>query len=119
MGILGELEQKVMEVLWHADGPRSVRDVHTVLSDARELAYTTVMTVLDRLAKKGTVERERDGRQWLYAPAQSRDSLIADEIVELLAGTSDERRAVLTEVLARLAPGDRDWLLTQRPSAGE
>lgn len=110
MAVLGELEQKVMEVLWHAPGPRSVRDVHDVLTTSRELAYTTIMTVLDRLAKKGVVERERDGRQWLYVPARSRATLIAEEIAELLEGTVEERRAVLTEVLARLSPDDRAWV---------
>ncbi|GAB3622802.1 BlaI/MecI/CopY family transcriptional regulator [Mariniluteicoccus endophyticus] len=112
MAILGDLEQKVMEVLWHAPGPRSVRDVHDVLTTSRDLAYTTVMTVLDRLAKKGIVARERDGRQWLYVPAHSRAALIADEILELLEGTPGERRDVLTEVVGRLDPADREFLRT-------
>ncbi|GAB3706372.1 BlaI/MecI/CopY family transcriptional regulator [Mariniluteicoccus flavus] len=110
MAILGELEQKVMDVLWHAAGAQSVREVHGVLTGTRDLAYTTVMTVLDRLARKGLVERERDGRQWIYVPAQSRETLVADEVLELLGDDTDERRAVLAELVRRLDPADRQWL---------
>ena len=73
MNSLGELERRVMDRLWATPGPQSVRDVHLALSAERDLAYTTVMTVLDRLAKKALVRRTRDGRAYLYEPAQGRD----------------------------------------------
>ena len=57
MAIFGELETAVLNVLWAQEKPMRVRDVHEVLTRDRELAYTTVMTVLDRLAKKHVVER--------------------------------------------------------------
>ena len=51
--VRGELEQRVMVLLWQAGEPLSVVDVQGLLARDRDLAYTTVMTVLDRLAKKG------------------------------------------------------------------
>jgi len=53
--LLGELERRVMEHLWNTPHPQTVHEVHAVVSVRRELAYTTVMTVLRRLADKGLV----------------------------------------------------------------
>jgi predicted transcriptional regulator len=92
----GELEQAVMDILWSRAEALSVRDVHELLTPERDLAYTTVMTVLDRLAKKGLVVRNLDGRAWLYRPAQSRAAEVAAEVLELLSRLSDKER---TEVL--------------------
>lgn len=92
---LGDLERAVMDVLW--DGP-ATGDGMTVREVAeagplheRGLAYTTVMTVLDRLAGKGMVERERDGRAWRYRPAASREAHIARLMLDALdlAGSRD------------------------------
>jgi predicted transcriptional regulator len=87
---LGELERAVMDVLWDRSAPATVRDVADALSD-RELAYTTVMTVLDRLAGKGMVERERAGRAWRYRPAAAREAYIAGLMLDALelAGSRD------------------------------
>jgi predicted transcriptional regulator len=111
MAVLGELESRVMDVLWHVADPWSVREVHTRLAAERDLAYTTVMTVLDRLAKKGLVGRVRDGRQWLYSPAQSREGLIAGEVLELLGTDQEDRRAVLEQIVRRLPAADRGVLV--------
>lgn len=68
-----------MELLWAADGPRSVRDVLDALNAGRRpaLAYTTVMTVLARLAEKGVLGRTPAGRGYVYAPAVSDEAGIA------------------------------------------
>lgn len=76
-----------MDVLWDvvpgtSDGV-TVREVADAL-DGRELAYTTVMTVLDRLAGKGMVQREREGRAWRYRPAASREAHIAQLMLDAL-----------------------------------
>ena len=63
MNRLGELERAIMDVLWDSVEPLTVRQVGLRLTN-RELAHTTVMTVLDRLAKKGFARRQRDGRAW-------------------------------------------------------
>ena len=83
---LGDLEREVMTQLWGSAEPLSVRQVHERLR-ARDLAYTTVMTVLDRLAKKGVVTRERDGRAWLYAPVQTREQMTAGVMLDALSDT--------------------------------
>ena len=91
-----------MELLWSHRAPMSVRDVHDALVRQRDLAYTTVMTVLDRLSKKGIAHRELEGRAWLYSPAKSRVELFSTEIRELLdALPEDERQDVLRLVSAR------------------
>lgn len=54
-----------------------MRQVHDRFEGEREIAYTTVMTVLDRLSKKSLVTRERDGRAWRYLPAATREALTA------------------------------------------
>ena len=86
VAVLGDLEQHVMAVLWRAGASLSVRDVHERLHYARDVAYTTVLTVLDRLAKKGTVERTLDGRAWLYRSTKSCVDLHVEEILGLLGG---------------------------------
>jgi len=72
-----------MDVLWDRGAPATVRDVSDALHD-RGLAYTTVMTVLDRLAGKGMVERERTGRAWSYRPAAPREAYIARLMLDAL-----------------------------------
>lgn len=104
MNSLGELERSVMEELWAARVPQSVREVHAVLSGRRDLAYTTVMTVLDRLAKKGLVRRERDGRAYLYTPEQTRDELVAELMHTALEGDADDRTAALVAFVSRVSP---------------
>src|SRR5699024_12807452 len=73
---LGDLERSVMDVLWNG-GSYTVREIHSVLSQERDLAYTTVMTGLDRLARKGVADRERVGRSWRYTAAASHAELSA------------------------------------------
>jgi predicted transcriptional regulator len=94
VGRLGELERAVMEVLWDRGEPSVVRDVVRALA-SRDLAYTTVMTVLDRLEKKGVVRRERDGRAWRYEPTSNREGYIAQLMLDALDLTGD-RSAALT-----------------------
>ncbi len=83
-----------MEVLWAHDGPVSVRAVHAALDD-RGLAYTTVMTVLTRLANKNVVKRTRQGRAWLYEPAAGREAYVADLMLEALELSGDRGSALV------------------------
>lgn len=104
VAVLGDLEQHVMAVLWRAQRSLSVREVHEMLHYSRDVAYTTVMTVLDRLSKKGVVERRIDGRAWLYTSPKSCVDLHVDEILALLAGCGEGHgRAILAAVEARLS----------------
>ena len=74
---LGELERAIMDVLWESRDPLTVRQVSGALTE-RDLAHTTVMTVLDRLAKKGFARRERDGRAWRYRAAETREAYVTE-----------------------------------------
>ncbi len=67
--LLGDLERAIMAVVWQHDEV-SVRQVHEALED-RDLAYTTVMTIMSRLAEKGILERRKEGRAFIYRPAHS------------------------------------------------
>lgn len=71
-GLLGPLETDVMEIAWGL-GDATVRDVHAELADSREIAYTTVMTTMTRLAAKGLLLRDTSGLAHRYRPAMSRD----------------------------------------------
>lgn len=103
---LGDLERAVMEQLWGVPEPQSVRDVHAAITQDRDLAYTTVMTVLDRLAKKGLVNRAREGRAYIYAPAQSRDQLVAEVMHTALEGDEADRSAALVAFVGKVTPSE-------------
>jgi predicted transcriptional regulator len=80
-----------METLWDAgDSWMTVREVHDTLAEKRDIAYTTVMTVLDRMAGKHLVEREREGRAWRYRPTQSRGAMTAEVMRQALGEFAQE-----------------------------
>lgn len=101
---LGELERSVMDLLWSADEPQTVRQVHEALSVHRDLAYTTIMTVLQRLAKKDLVVQHRDDRAHRYAPTRGRDELVAGLMVDALdqAADSGSREGALVHFVERV-----------------
>jgi predicted transcriptional regulator len=102
---LGDLEREIMTQLWDAGEPLTVRQVHERLSAERDLAYTTVMTVLDRLAKKGVVTQERADRAYRYLPAQSREEMTASLMLDALGTAPDDvRDAALAHFVGRLGP---------------
>jgi len=102
---LGDLEREVMTQLWNAGEPLTVRRVHELLSRDRDLAYTTVMTVLDRLAKKGVVTQQRADRAYRYAPAQTRAEMTAALMLDALSAAPDGvRGAALARFVGRLDP---------------
>lgn len=78
----GPLELRVLDALWGRPRPASVREL---LPAFRNVAYTTVMTTLDRLYRKGILTRERSGRAFSYRPAHSRDELVASLASSALA----------------------------------
>lgn len=97
-----------MELLWAARAPMSVAEVHAKLTEERELAYTTVMTVLDRLAKKHLVDRELINRAWQYRPRGTQAEVIARDMARLLDGVPTEVRDEALRLLdAELAQAAR------------
>ncbi len=90
------LELECLKVLWNI-GAGNVKDVRVVMTQSRNLAYTTVMTILDRLVRKGGVERKKVGRSFVYSPLLSRDvlrKLAVHELVE--AFFDDDEEALVT-----------------------
>lgn len=92
---LGQLEAAVMERVWSWDAPVAVRDVLEDLQKERPLAYTTVMTVLDNLHRKGMVLREKRGRAYVYLPTRSRAMHTAEMMEQALSGTADRSTALM------------------------
>ncbi|MFK5584880.1 MULTISPECIES: BlaI/MecI/CopY family transcriptional regulator [unclassified Serinicoccus] len=109
---LGDLERAVMDVLWTQGADQSVRDVMDHLGGGaqKDLAYTTIMTVLDRLAKKGVTERRRDGRAWRYTAAASREELAAGALRSALDAVQADRTAAMLHFLDDASPGELDDL---------
>lgn len=109
---LGELERAVMEALWDLTAPSgsaregpdartaTARQVAERLAAERSLAYTTVLTVLARLERKGMVRHLREGRTHPYAPVASREDYAAELMLEALGAAGDRSRGA---VLARFA----------------
>ncbi len=86
------LELECLKVLWKL-GEGSVKDVRDDLAANRNLAYTTVMTLLDRLVKKNGATRRKTGRMFVYAPVLPRDllrKLAVKELVDSFFGGSEE-----------------------------
>lgn len=86
---LGNLERAVMDYLWDAEGPQTVREVHKALCSRRAMAYTTVMTVLHRLAGKNLVAEMREERAFRYVPIHGRTELVAHLMVDALDQVAD------------------------------
>lgn len=97
----GSLESAVLECLWRRREPCTVRDVAQELNVTRPLAYTTVMTVMDRLQQKGVLRREKAGHIWRYSTVHTSHEHAAAVMREVLDGTQD-RRAALTSFAAGL-----------------
>lgn len=93
-----------MDNLWSSDEAQTVRQVHAALSEDRDLAYTTVMTVLQRLAKKNLVTQIRDDRAHRYSPTHPREDLVASLMVDALseADESTSRHAALVSFVGRV-----------------
>ena len=102
---LGELEAAIMDRLWEWGRPALVRDMVEDLRRDRQIAYTTVMTVMENLHRKGWLRRERDGRAWRYEPTGSRSAYTAGLMSDAL-GTSRDRRTALAHFVLQMSPHD-------------
>ena len=105
--LLGSLEAEVMRAVWAADGGVAVRDVLERLNRGLKepLAYTTVMTVMDKLFKKGVLRRELDGRAYRYTPVLDQADYSADLMRQALDAGSDHA-AVFLRFLQRMTPDE-------------
>ena len=106
-----------MDVLWDSTEPLTVRQVGLRLTN-RDLAHTTVMTVLDRLAKKGFARRRRDGRAWRYQAAANREAYVTELMLHALDQTGD-RSAALASFARRVSDSEAEVLRQALESMGE
>jgi predicted transcriptional regulator len=97
---LGELEAEVMELAWGHGDWIGVNEILAALQ-GRQRAYTTVMTIVTRLCDKGLLERQREGRGFVYRPALSKEQLAARTLRDVLA-SADDPRAVLAHFIKDL-----------------
>ena len=102
---LAPLELDCMNTLWPV-GEATVREIRDLLAARRARAYTTIMTIMDRLARKGVVERRKAGRAYVYRPRLSaedaRSQALAQVVENFFGGSKDALRAELDT--AKTAP---------------
>ena len=109
MPALGDLEAQVMRRIWVRGKPVTVRDIVGDLRRERPIAYTTVMTVMDNLRKKGWLRREPDGRAYRYEPLISGAEYSASLMRQALEASND-RPAVLMHFIGELSTEEADAL---------
>ncbi len=109
MPALGDLEAQVMRRVWARGGAVTVRDILGDLQQQRPIAYTTVMTVMDNLRKKGWLSRRPDGRAYRYEPLVSGEEYSAGLMRQALEAGGD-RPAVLMHFIGELSAEEADAL---------
>ena len=107
----GDLEAVIMHRVWEQDGPVTVRDLFDELRQERAIAYTTVMSTMDNLHRKGWLARAKDGKAYRYTATASREEYGARLMQEALAEGGDTE-AVLSHFVARMAGEESDVLRT-------
>lgn len=115
----GDLQCAVMERLWSAPEPQTVRQVQAALSE-RSCAYTTIMTVLRRLNAKHLVVQYRGARAYRYAPARTREDLIVEMMLDALQAANDsENRAAAIVHFVDLIGTDEAYALQRALAESE
>ena len=97
----GDLEAVIMRRVWDHHGPVTVRELYEDLQRERAIAYTTVMSTMDNLHRKGWLARERDGKAYRYTAVASREEYSARLMGEAMAEAGDTE-AVLSHFVAAM-----------------
>ena len=105
----GDLETVIMHMVWDRDSPVTVRELLGDLRREREIAYTTVMSTMDNLHRKGWLARAKDGKAYRYTATASREEYSARLMREALAGGGDTE-AVLSHFVAEMGGQDSEVL---------
>ncbi|TFV99266.1 BlaI/MecI/CopY family transcriptional regulator [Leifsonia flava] len=117
MATLGDLERAVMDLLWDAATPLTANELRAALeaggaaAGGRDVAATTVLTVLSRLETKGFVDRTRESRPHLYTAVSGRAEHTAELMHEVL-GTASDRDAALARFVGQVSPEEAEMLRT-------
>jgi predicted transcriptional regulator len=105
----GDLEAVIMQLVWDHGTPVTVRELFDELRQERAIAYTTVMSTMDNLHRKGWLERVKEGKAYRYVPTASREEYSARLMREALAGGGNTE-AVLSHFVAEMDGGDSELL---------
>ena len=107
----GDLEALVMQLVWEHDRPVTVRDLLGELRQDRDIAYTTVMSTMDNLHRKGWLARVKEGKAYRYTATASREEYSARLMAEALADGGDAE-AVLSHFVAQIDRPESEVLRT-------
>jgi predicted transcriptional regulator len=107
----GELETVIMHMVWDRGRPVTVRELFDELARERAIAYTTVMSTMDNLHRKGWLARTKDGKAYRYTATASREEYSARLMQEALAVGGDAE-AVLTHFVAQIGGAESEALRT-------
>lgn len=86
--VLGELEAEIMELIWQ-NNLTTVRDVYEELRKKKKIAYTTVMTIMGRLAGKGLLQIDKQGTAYIYNPVISKEQFEQETVKRVLDSALD------------------------------
>lgn len=125
--VLGELETEIMEIVWSNQDSTSVKEVTNLLKDRRKIAYTTVMTIMGRLSKKGLLKRKMVknpyGYKYEYKAAYSKDKFltrVSQQIIKnLVASFGDAAIANFSKEIEKIPPEKRKRLIKALKEANE
>ena len=107
----GELETVIMHMVWDHGRPVTVRELFDELARERAIAYTTVMSTMDNLHRKGWLARTKDGKAYRYTATASREEYSARLMQEALAVGGDAE-VVLTHFIAQIGGAESEALRT-------
>ena len=107
----GDLETVIMHMVWDHDGPVTVRELLGELQHERSIAYTTVMSTMDNLHRKGWLDRVKDGKAYRYTATASREEYSARLMREALDGGGDPE-LVLSHFVADMDGTESEVLRT-------
>ena len=107
---LGPLESQIMEIIWNK-GEVTIRDIYDILRKQRDFAYTTIMTVVHNLYRKGLLSQRKDGNAHFYTANQSRSQFIRSRVAEALdALLEDFTEPAMAHLAERLSKTDATQL---------
>ncbi|HEV2314730.1 MAG TPA: BlaI/MecI/CopY family transcriptional regulator [Candidatus Acidoferrales bacterium] len=117
---LAPLELDCMTALWLL-GEGTVREIRETLAPRRPRAYTTIMTIMDRLTQKGIVERQRTGRAWKYRANLSKEDARAHAVAQVIenffGGSMEELLAQMTDANGRRSAGRAESIAPEEPAS--
>lgn len=123
--VFGDLEADIMKIVWKSEEV-TVREVFEVLNLERKLAYTTVMTIMNRLFEKNLLKRESRGNAFVYTPTVSENEFATQVVSEVLDGLlEDFADPALSHIVERLSSKDTqklqrlEQLIQERRTKGE